>query len=194
MTAVVEWLLDYWQTVELRSSVSRRCVNATYPHTPAGCCHSRSHCGSSRWRWGRGLNTVRSCIFQSQTSRTRLRLRSERQFWVNKDRSMINDRSTTVSLPMNARWFSTEETDSGSNPMPWGHSLLKSSGKKKNQRQQWSILVCFYLRDDCGLHTSPWDRASVDLTVVSPACPHRAAALLLCGVPGQNIITEICIV
>lgn len=68
------------QTVELRSSVSCQCVNATYPHTPAGCCHSRSHCGSSRCTWRRGLSTVRSCIFRIQTSDTRLHLRSERQF------------------------------------------------------------------------------------------------------------------
>lgn len=34
----------------------------------------------------------------------------------------------------------------------------------------------------------------MDLTVVPPACPHRAAALLLGGVPGQNVIAEVCIV
>lgn len=34
----------------------------------------------------------------------------------------------------------------------------------------------------------------MDLTVVPPACPHRAAALLLGGVPGQDVIAEVCIV
>lgn len=31
----------------------------------------------------------------------------------------------------------------------------------------------------------------MDLTVVPPASPHRAAALLLCGVARQDVVTEV---
>lgn len=130
------------------------------------------------------------------------------RIWGHRDTSKrtkmnVNNKWTTASIPMKDRWFSTEETFRGSSPLPWGHSLLKSSKakkkshekeKKKNQWLRWSSLVFFFLGKKWGLHTSPWDRTSVDLTVVPPACPHRAAALLLGGVPGQNVIAEVCVV
>lgn len=56
----------------------------------------------------------------------------------------VNNRSTTVSVPMKARWFSTEETVSGSSPLPWGHSLLKSSGgKKKSSEKKHNLSLLF---------------------------------------------------
>lgn len=61
------------------------------------------------------------------------------------EQTKMNVNNRSMSIPMKARWVSTEETISGSSPLPWGHSLLKSSGgRKKNQRQQWSIFVCFF--------------------------------------------------
>lgn len=74
--------------------------------------------------------------------------------------------------------------------------FVKIIWRKKNETQKprVGILVCFILTDKLGLHTLSLDGTSVDLTVVPPACPHRAAALLLGGVPGQDVITEVCIV
>lgn len=59
-------------------SISERESPGTYPHTPAGCFRSRSHCGSSRCTRRTGWNSVRSCIFPTQTSHTRLHLKWER--------------------------------------------------------------------------------------------------------------------
>lgn len=64
--------------VVAKVSISERESPGTYPHTPAGCFHSRSHCGRSRCTRRTGWNTVRSCIFPTQTSRTRLHLKWER--------------------------------------------------------------------------------------------------------------------
>lgn len=50
----------------------------SYPHTRAGCCHSRSRCDSSTYRSRRDWNTVHSYKCLIQTSRTRLHLRGER--------------------------------------------------------------------------------------------------------------------
>lgn len=42
-----------------------------------------------------------------------------------------------------------------------------------------------------GSSTSSWDGTGVDLAVVPPACPHRAAALLLGGVARQDVVAEV---
>lgn len=42
--------------------------------------------------------------------------------------------------------------------------------------------------------TSSRDGAGVDLAVVPPAGPHRAAALLLGGVTGQDVVAEVDVV
>lgn len=64
------------QTV-LRLQGYRKTALVSYPHTPAGCCRSRSQNDSSRCRWRRDSNIVRSYKFQNQTSRTHLHLRRE---------------------------------------------------------------------------------------------------------------------
>lgn len=61
---------------------------------------------------------------------------------------------------------------------------------KKNQTHQHNCFILYL----CGHRTSSLDRTGVDLTVVPPAGPHRAAALLLGGVPGQDVIAEINVV
>lgn len=123
----------------------RRCVSATYPHTPAGCCRSRSRCGSSRCTWRTGLNTARSCRFRSQTSHTRLHLRSERQLWANEGecQSQINDgertyEGTVVFHRGNRQWQQSTAMRAQFVKIIWKRK------KEKSQREQWSILVCFF--------------------------------------------------
>lgn len=57
----------------------------------------------------------------------------------------------------------------------------------------WQV-GCYERGRWAGCGTSSWDRTGMDLAVVAPTRPHRAAALLLAGVTRQDVVAEVCVV